>query len=114
VSPRKGEKLGIADKRTEGLEEFADCLEAGEDIAQRFNGHKVVLDLEPTPYGPELVKDTRDTLRASQTVFARFLGVSAQTVRAWEQGAGVARDGVPFHGRDPKQFQVLAKATPTR
>lgn len=92
MSPRKGEKLGIADKRTEGLEEFADCLEAGEDIAQRFNGHKVVLDLEPTPYGPELVKDTRDTLRASQTVFARFLGVSAQTVRAWEQGAQESRE----------------------
>lgn len=92
MSQKKGKRLSIADKLIEGLEQFADSLEAGEDIAQRFNCHKVVLDLEPTPYGPELVKDTRDTLRASQTVFARFLGVSAQTVRAWEQGAKEPRE----------------------
>ena len=92
MSQKKGKKLTIADKLIEGLEEFADCLEAGEDVAQRFNFHKVVLDLEPTSYGPELVKDTRDTLRASQTIFARFLGVSAQTVRAWEQGAKEPRE----------------------
>lgn len=89
---KKGKQLTIAEKLVEGLEEFADSLEAGEDIAQRYNCHKVVLDLQPTSYGPELVKATRDTLRASQTVFARFLGVSAQTVRTWEQGAKKPRE----------------------
>ena len=92
MSQKKGKQPTVAEKLIEGLEEFADSLEAGEDIAPRFNCHKVVLDLEPTPYGPDLVKDTRDTLRASQTVFARFLGVSAQTVRAWEQGAKEPRE----------------------
>lgn len=85
-------KLSVAEKLVEGLEEFADSLEAGEDIAQRFNCHKVVLDLQPTPYDRELVKATRKQLCASQTIFAHFLGVSVQSVRAWEQGNKEPRD----------------------
>ncbi len=74
MSRKKGKKLTIAEKLIEGLEEFADSLEAGEDIAHRFNCHKVVLDLEPTPYGPELVKDTRDTLRPARRFSPGSLG----------------------------------------
>ena len=46
----------------------------------------VVLDLNPTPYDPQLVKQTRQLLRASQAMFAKFLGVKAKTVQSWEQG----------------------------
>lgn len=71
----------------EGLEAFADSLEKGEEVSKRFTCHKVILDLRPTPYRPELVKATRKILGVSQALFARFLGVSTGTVRSWEQGA---------------------------
>lgn len=38
-------------------------------------------------YGPADVRRVRDLLEMSQVVFARFLGVGANTVRAWEQGS---------------------------
>ena len=43
----------------------------------------------PRPSGKHdsrLPRETRDLLGASQGVFAGFLGVSVQTIRAWEQG----------------------------
>ena len=48
-----------------------------------------MLDLEPPAYGPEQVKQTRELLNASQALFAKFLGISASTVRAWEHGTNV-------------------------
>jgi putative transcriptional regulator len=80
----------------QGLEALADSLERGEDITQRFTCRKVVLDLQPTAYSPELVKRTRKALGVSQVLFARFLGVSPSTVRAWEQGEKVPQ---PIAGR---------------
>ena len=68
------------------LQEFADVLDKGEKVSEKFNFHKMVLNLEPTPYDPELVKTTRAILNTSQSVFAKFLGVSVKTVQAWEQG----------------------------
>jgi putative transcriptional regulator len=76
----------------EGLQEFTEALEQEKDIRQKFNCHRVVLDLEPSEYGPERVKKTRQMLGASQVVFARFLGVSPNTVRAWEQGRNRPND----------------------
>jgi putative transcriptional regulator len=79
-------KPSVEQQIVEGLESFADALERGDDIAERFTCHKVVLDLHPTAYSPELVKKTRQSLGLSQALFARFLGVSLSTVHAWEQG----------------------------
>lgn len=79
-------KPSIEEQIVQGLEAFADALERGEDITKRFTCHKVVLDLRPTPYKPELVKRTRNGLGVSQSLFARFLGVSPGAVRSWEQG----------------------------
>jgi putative transcriptional regulator len=69
----------------EALADFTQALEKGNVLA-RFTYRHVQLKLEPTPYGPELVKETREVLGVSQLLFARFLGVSPKTVRAWEQG----------------------------
>jgi putative transcriptional regulator len=33
-----------------------------------------------------MVKETRKLIRASQAIFAQFLGVSLSAVRDWEQG----------------------------
>ena len=70
----------------DGLERFADALESGDDITERFTCRKVVLNLEPTPYGPKLVKETRRKLGVSQALFAQFIGVSASAVQGWERG----------------------------
>jgi DNA-binding transcriptional regulator YiaG len=87
------EGRSIGELIVEGLEEFSETLRsAPQEIPQRFNAHTIVLDLAPTPYDAELVQRTRRSLGASQTVFARFLGVSVQAVRAWEQGVHTPRD----------------------
>ena len=69
-----------------GLSAFCDALEAGVPIETRYTVRTVCLDLHPKPYAAEDVKRLRRDLRASQTVFAEFLGVSVKTVRSWEQG----------------------------
>ncbi len=72
----------------EALEDFTDALEKGE-VLERFTCRQIKLQLEPTHYNSELVKKTRKVLGVSQTLFARFLGVSPKTVRAWEQGINI-------------------------
>lgn len=79
-------KSSVADRIVQKLQGFADALEKKEAISERFICRKVELDLRREPYDPKRVKKTRQLLRASQTVFAFFLGVSVRTVRAWEQG----------------------------
>lgn len=69
----------------EALADFADALERGE-VAERLTCRQVSFDLTPAAYSPGLVKRTRQLLRISQPLFASFLGVSAKTVRSWEQG----------------------------
>lgn len=41
---------------------------------------------QPPYYPPYLIREVRQKLSVSQTIFAQMLGVSASTVRAWEQG----------------------------
>ena len=106
-------KPTIEEQIIQGLEAFADALESGEDITKRFTCRKVVLDLEPTAYKPELVKETRKTLGMSQALFAKFLGVSTGTVRAWEQGAKkpspIACRFMDEIRHDPARFQERVK-----
>jgi putative transcriptional regulator len=85
-------KPTIAEKIIHGLETFAEALEQGEDITKRFTCHKVVLHLEPTSYSPELVRQTRNALNVSQSLFAQFLGVATNTVCAWERGDNSPND----------------------
>jgi len=71
----------------EGFEELAVEFKSDKKkAAEKFTCHKLSLELNPGTYSPALVKKTRKILNASQVVFAHFLGVSPQTVRAWEQG----------------------------
>jgi DNA-binding transcriptional regulator YiaG len=111
-------KNSIAKEMVEGLGEFVEALKGGEVISERFTCHRIVLDLEPTPYGPTLVKQTRKTLGASRAVFAQFLGVATKTVCAWELGRNTPSDmACRFMDeirRDPKywvtRFRRLVKA----
>jgi putative transcriptional regulator len=79
-------KPSVADRILQRLQGFKNALEKKETIGQRFTCHKVVLDLQPKQYTPEMVKRTRKLLGASQKIFAQLLGVSLGTVRSWEQG----------------------------
>jgi putative transcriptional regulator len=79
-------KTSVADRILERLEGFAEALQSGANIQKRFTCRKVALDLKPLPYTPEVVRSIRESLNASQALFAQLLGVSPKTVQAWEQG----------------------------
>jgi DNA-binding transcriptional regulator YiaG len=76
----------VADRIKSRLEEFTNDLESGQVIQEKYTCRKVEFRLDPQPYDPAAVKRTRELLCASQRIFAAFLGVSAKTVQAWEQG----------------------------
>jgi putative transcriptional regulator len=78
-------KTSLGQRIIEGLEEFARVLESGEPLEKHFTIRRVALPPVPALTAEE-AKQVRRLLGASQAVFARFLGVSPQTVRAWEQG----------------------------
>ena len=84
-------KKRIGAQIVESLQEFLAELQNGADLST-FKCRVVEVKPPSKPADAELVKQTRAALRASQTIFARFLGVSAQTVRAWEQGENVPSD----------------------
>ena len=87
----KGKK-SVENRIIDRLKGFTKALEDGDDISVRFTSRKVVLNLEPTEYDPELVKKTRAILGASQAIFAQFMGVSTSTVQAWELGDNTPSD----------------------
>lgn len=68
------------------LKGFAATLETTDDLADRFTCRTVKLNLKPQHFKPEHVKECRKLLRASQAIFAQYLGVSLSAVRDWEQG----------------------------
>ena len=77
----------------DGLEDVAETLKTNKKaIPEKLTCRRIALDLDVTPYNPALVKSTRALLGASQAVFARFLGVSYNAVRAWERGMNSPRD----------------------
>lgn len=74
------------------LQGFEKALQRKEVVSERFTCHRVILNLQPTTYDPNLVKLTRNGLGVSQALFAQFLGVSPKTVRSWEQGINTPND----------------------
>jgi DNA-binding transcriptional regulator YiaG len=84
VKTTKGEEI------VRRLQAFTKALK--EKNTDEYTCQTVTLNLKPTPYGRKQVKETRKVLRASQSVFARVLGVSVKTVRAWEQGFNTPSD----------------------
>lgn len=82
--PARGQSIG--GEMVRRLKRFTEELSRTNDLEARFNGRTIRLNLAPQSYNAELVRRTRATLRASQSVFARFLGVSISAVHDWEQG----------------------------
>lgn len=105
----------IADEILDGLTDFVEALESGNDLDERFTCHRVKLDLLPETYNGEKVKMTRRLLKVSQALFAKFLGVSVKTVRSWEQGlsepAKIACRFMDEIQREPAHYRMrLAKS----
>lgn len=70
------------------LGQLADALEGGgmTEVEKRFTVRRVRVVPPPTISATE-AKSAREKVGASQAVFAKFLGLSAQTIKAWEQGS---------------------------
>lgn len=107
-------KPTFGDTIIEGLTEFADALHGNEPLTKRFNCRRITVDLDPTKYDPVMVRQTREILKATQAVFAKFLGVSTRTVQAWENGSNAPNDMASRFmdeiRRDPKYWRLRFKA----
>ena len=69
------------------MAEFYETLKQGpEAVAKRFTVRTVGLDVRPRAYTGTEVGKVRDLLGLSRPMFARFLGASVTSVRAWETG----------------------------
>jgi putative transcriptional regulator len=70
---------------------FNELKEALEDVMDYRAGKPVNLRVtripeRPKQISPKEVREIRNSLQASQTLFATYLNVSANAVRSWEQG----------------------------
>ena len=119
-TPRgKSPSGSVAGRIVSRLTNFTKALESGAAISEKFTVRTIRLNLQPTAYDPTSVQKTRDLLNLSQPLFAKFLGVSVQTVRAWEQGGNVPSDMAARFldeiNRDPAYWQRrLCAATETQ
>ena len=83
---KKKTAASIGSQIARDLKKLNGVVKSGESVFDHFTCNRVILNLQPRDYTPEMVKDARKTLRMSQAIFAQFLGVSTSTVRSWEQG----------------------------
>ena len=72
----------IAEEIAQGLQEIL----AYEQGKISLNTHKAQIPSPPKEYQPEQIREVRVRLGYSQAFFARIIGVSADSVRSWEQG----------------------------
>jgi len=84
----KGKKKETLGQRLIGSAREAVQIERGETEPARITRYTAAgAEVEPPPrYVSERIKQIRDDMALSQSVFAAALNVSPETVRAWEQG----------------------------
>jgi putative transcriptional regulator len=75
----------VWDRVADELNQLAAAVAAGDPLPAGFTT-RVVRVSGPPAVDAAGARAARKALGVSQPVFARFLGVSVQTVRAWEQG----------------------------
>jgi putative transcriptional regulator len=76
----------VADDILTGLTELAADLQKPEGSKVRYTSRTVKLQFPEATLTPAQIVAAREKLAVSQRIFAEFLGVSVQSVRAWEQG----------------------------
>lgn len=87
TAPPKADK-SFGEEVLEGLRDVVDTLKAGgmAAVEKKFTVWRVKVPFPRPAYSAADVAAIRGELGVSQTVFAAMLGVSPNTVRAWEQG----------------------------
>ena len=78
---RKKIKVNIFDDMREALRDAA-AYERGEVVNLRITR----IPARPKPITAKEIRHIRQTLNASQALFATYLNVSPNAVRSWEQG----------------------------
>ena len=69
------------------FEEAIEVMKSAGPAPARLTARTYRADFVARDYAPDDVRRVRGLLGLSQVLFARFLGVDANTVRSWEQGA---------------------------
>lgn len=76
---------------------------------------QVTIPNPPPEFSSKQIKQIRNTLKVSQPIFARYLGVSDNAVKSWEQGGGnptgSAARLLQIAQKDPAAFQKLVLNT---
>ena len=86
MSKAKGSKQRIGERLVTEFSELRDALRKREPIEKKYTVRTVELELKPKSFDAESVRLIRLSLGVSQAVFAHLLGVSVDSVAAWEQG----------------------------
>ena len=91
MKPKKKKSNPIWDDVINELKELGQILKAGglPAVEKKFRVTRLNVGKLPKPaksINPKQVKGVRAKVGVSQPVFAALLGVSPQTVKAWEQG----------------------------
>ncbi len=101
-------------KKTALGQEIIASLKGGVDYARgkiELRSNAAELPGEPPKMSKRTIKDIRKQLHVSQSVLARYLGVSASVIRAWEQGQstpnGSASRLLQIAAARPKAFMIM-------
>jgi DNA-binding transcriptional regulator YiaG len=86
VAFRKGEGMGKKDKKDKKKKHKQDAESPAGASAKPFDLRKAEMPPRPKPLKPADIRSLRESLNASQVLFARLLNVSSNAVESWEQG----------------------------
>ncbi len=78
----------MAKKRVKIFDELKEALEGARDyrLGNRTDLRVTEIPAPPKKITPREIRQIREALNASQTIFAVYLNVSTNAVRSWEQG----------------------------
>jgi putative transcriptional regulator len=103
----------MAKKRVNIFNELKEALEEVRDFrrGRRLDLRVTVFPPHPKPMRPAEIREIRESLDASQAQFARYLNVSPNAVRSWEQGARRPRNAtLKLLAIAKKQPRILLEA----
>lgn len=84
-------KKNKKDKKKNKHREGESGAVASEKSSARLDLRAVEIPDRPKPMKPGDIRELRESLNASQTLFARLLNVSSNAVESWEQGLRAPR-----------------------
>jgi len=103
----------MAKKRVNIFNELKEALENVRDfrLGKRSDLRVTYFPPSPKPMRPAEIREIRETLEVSQAQFARYLNVSANAVRSWEQGVRRPRNAtLKLLAIAKKQPRILLEA----